>query len=90
MAALVLLTALVSPHGLHAAVQRLFEATGRAGGRGNTRLVMVPLFYLFFLPFGKLRRSGRRDRLRRWFDRDADTYWEPHAAVPTSTWERQY
>jgi hypothetical protein len=90
MAALVLVSALVSPHGLHAGLQRLFEATGRAVGRATTWIVMLPLFYLFFLPFGKLRRRGRRDRLRRYFEPDAETYWEPHSEVPSSSRERQY
>jgi hypothetical protein len=90
MAAGVLLSALLSPHGLHAGLERLFEATGRAVGRAMTWIVMLPLFYLFFLPFGRLRRRGRRDRLRRYFEADADTYWEPHAPVPSSSRERQY
>jgi hypothetical protein len=90
MAALVLFAALLSPGGLYAGIQRLFEKTGRAIGRLMTYLLMTPLFYLFFLPFGKLLRRGRRDRLRRYFDTDAESYWEPHAPVPTSSLERQY
>jgi hypothetical protein len=90
MAALVLLSALVSPRGLHAGLQQLFQATGRVIGRLVTWLLMAPLFYLFFLPFGKLLRRGRRDRLQRYFDAGAETYWETHAPVPTSSLERQY
>jgi hypothetical protein len=90
MAALVFASAWVSPGGLYAGLQRLFDATGRAIGRAMTWLLLAPLFYLFFLPFGAIFRRGRRDRLRRYFDADADTYWEPHAPVPTSSWERQY
>jgi hypothetical protein len=90
MAMLILVSAWVSPGGLHAGLQRLFEATGRVLGRAMTWLLMAPLFYLFFLPFGKLLRRGRRDRLRRYFEAEAESYWEPHAPVPTSSFERQY
>ncbi len=75
-----LLSLLLSPTGLYAALQRLFAATGRAAGRITTWLVMVPLFYLFFLPFGRLLRRGRRDRLKRSFDRAAGSYWRRSAA----------
>jgi hypothetical protein len=90
MAALVLVSALVSPSGLHAGMQRLFETTGRVLGRAMTWLLMAPLFYLFFLPFGMILRRGKRDRLRRYFDPEAESYWESHTSVPTSSWERQY
>jgi hypothetical protein len=52
------------------------RAIGRRIGRALTWLLLVPLFYLFFLPFGLLFRRGRRDRLKRYFDREATTYWE--------------
>ncbi len=88
--AVVLFCALVSPHGLYALVGRLFDATGHVVGRAMTWIVMVPIFYLFFLPFGKLLRRGRRDRLQRHFDAEAETYWEPHTPMRTSSLERQY
>lgn len=90
LAGIVLVTALASPTGLYAALRRLFDATGRVVGRVVTWIVMIPIFYLFFLPFGKLLRRGRRDQLRRYFDVQAQTYWEPHMAIPTSSRERQY
>jgi hypothetical protein len=86
----VLFCALVSPHGLYALVRRLFDATGRVVGHATTWAVMTPIFYLFFLPFGKLLRRGRRDRLRRYYESEAETYWEPHTPMQTSTLERQY
>jgi hypothetical protein len=89
-AGVVLFCALASPHGLYALLSRLFEATGRVVGRAMTWIVMLPIFYLFFLPFGKLLRRGRRDRLHRFFDRDAQTYWEPHMVMKSSSRERQY
>jgi hypothetical protein len=89
-AGVVLFCALVSPNGLYALLHRLFEATGRVVGRAMTWIVMVPIFYLFFLPFGKLLRRGRRDRLRRYYEPDAATYWEPHMVMKSSSRERQY
>jgi hypothetical protein len=55
-----------------------------------TWIVMIPIFYLFFLPFGKLLRRGRNDRLRRYYEREAETYWEPHTPMQASSLERQF
>jgi hypothetical protein len=90
LTSVVLLCALVSPHGLYALIHRLFEATGRVVGLATTWAVMAPIFYLFFLPFGKLMRRGRRDRMRRYYESEANSYWEPHTPMRTSTLERQY
>ena len=75
-AAIVLLAALASPRGLYAVLDGMAQAIGRRIGRALTWLLLVPLFYLFFLPFGLLFRRGRRDRLKRFFDGEAPTYWE--------------
>jgi hypothetical protein len=93
-ATLILFAALVSPAGLYAALERITGAIARKIGWALMWLFMVPLFYLFFMPFGLLFRRGRRDRLQRYFDRDADTYWdwepqEGHRAASSSR-ERQY
>jgi hypothetical protein len=50
----------------------------------------VPIFYLLFAPFGELLRRGRRDRLHRYFEPDAESYWEPHMVIRSSSRERQY
>jgi len=58
---------------------------------GN-RLLLVPIFYLAFAPFGLLLRRGRRDRLRRRLDPEAASHWEPHEG-PTAgsgSMRRQY
>jgi hypothetical protein len=92
VASIVGLSALASPLGLYAAIERLFLALGRATGRVLTWVLLVPVFYGFFMPFGQLLRRGRRDRLKRRLEPDAATYWEPHegptAASPSL--ERQY
>lgn len=90
LAGLVLLSALASPTGLYAVLQRFFDASGRVLGRVMSWVVMLPIFYLFFVPFGWLLRRGRRDRLHRSFDAQATTYWEPHTPMRSSTIERQY
>ncbi len=78
VAGLILVSALLSPGGLYATLDRIASALGRRIGWALTWILMVPLFYLFFLPFGVVFRHGKRDRLKRFFDPDADTYWEPH------------
>ncbi len=90
IASIILLSGLLSPMGLYAGLHHLFEATGRTVGRIMTWVVLVPIFYLFFLPFGTLMRRGRRDALKRFFDSDAETYWEPHPETPPAARERQY
>jgi hypothetical protein len=68
----------------------MFEALGQALGRGLTFVLMSGLFYTFFFPFGKLLRRGRRDRMKRWFEPDAATYWEARRQVDPGSLERQY
>lgn len=90
VSALILLSALLSPGGAYRAIQGLFDSLGHATGRALTWLVMVPLFYLFFFPFGLLMRRGRRDRMKRRFEPDLASYWEPHKAFSAADHERQF
>ena len=92
VSSIVLLAALVSPMGLYAAIHRLFQTLGNLTGRALTWILLVPIFYLFFLPFGRLMRRGRRDRMRRWMEPEAETYWEAHVGPTASSdsRERQY
>jgi hypothetical protein len=75
VATLILFTALLSPGGLFAALERTTAAVAGRIGWALMWGLMVLLFYVFFLPFGLLFRRGTRDRLKRYFDRDAATYW---------------
>ena len=50
----------------------------------------IPLFYIFFLPFGKLLRRGRRDRMQRYSDEEAKSYWETPEDTDDTIMERQY
>jgi hypothetical protein len=88
IAGVILLSAAVSPTGLYAGVEGLFVALGRWTGQALTWILLVPLFYTFFLPFGLLMRRGRRDRLKRFFETGAATYWEPHAGPTASSASR--
>ncbi len=92
VAGVVLFSALVSPTGLYVGVQGLFRTLGRWTGTALTWILLVPVFYLFFLPFGALLRRGRRDRLKRYYERDAESYWEPHEGptAASDSCERQY
>ena len=90
VAAIILFSALVSPTGLYRGIQGLFATLGNATGRALTWLMLVPLFYLFFLPFGVLLRRGRRDRLKRYFEPDKESYWEPHKHFSAADHERQF
>jgi hypothetical protein len=92
VATLVGVSALASPLGLYAAIERLFLALGRATGRLLSWVLLVPVFYGFFAPFGRLLRRGRRDRLKRQLEPDAQSYWEPHAGstAASASFERQY
>lgn len=73
---LTLLLALVSPLGAYAAVDRAVARLGALIGTILTWLLLAPVFYLFFTPFGLLFRRGSRDPMRRSFDTSATTYWK--------------
>lgn len=92
VAGLILLASQLSPAGLFGAIEQLFRTLGRWLGRGLTWLLLTPLFYLFFLPFGLLLRRGRRDRLQRYFDEQVSSYWQDLSGptAPSASLERQY
>ncbi len=81
-AGVVLLAALASPDGLYAAIGRALARLGLGLGRLLAILLLTPVFFLFFLPFGRLLRSGRRDRLERWWDPAALSYWHRRDDAP--------
>ena len=83
------LVGLLSPTGLYVAIENGFRVLAQWLGRALTWVLLLPLFYLFFLPFGLVLRAGRRDRLQRWTDAEASTYWEPREGVTAASASRQ-
>lgn len=92
IAGLILLSSQLSPGGLYAMIERFTGAIARRLGTALTWLLMVPLFYVFFLPFGLLFRRGKRDRLKRFYERESPSYWELREGPTTasSSHESQY
>jgi hypothetical protein len=94
IAAVVGLSALVSPFGVFAAIERSFDALGRGIGRVLMWIVLPAIFYLFFAPFSVLFRRGRRDSMKRAFDAEAESYWTPRdqrsATTASAAYERPY
>src|SRR5262249_7923654 len=79
LSALVVVSALVSPTGIYAALERGLEALTRATGLGLTWVFMSLIFFAIVTPFGVLFRRGARDPMRRFYEPDASTYWSEHA-----------
>lgn len=77
------LAAIASPLGVFAAIERAFAALAVRVGQALTWILLPVIFYLFFVPFGLLFRRGRRDAMRRYFDREAPTYWTTRGAPGT-------
>jgi len=79
ISAIVLASALVSPTGIYAALERALEALTRATGQALTWVFMSIVFFGVVTPFGMLFRRGRRDPMRRYYEPAATTYWSEHA-----------
>jgi hypothetical protein len=76
IAAVVALAAWLSPIGIYAAIWRGIHVVAHAVGRVLTVVLMAPIYYLFFLPFRVLLRTGMRDRMKRTFpDARMDSFW---------------
>ncbi|MDG2089384.1 MAG: hypothetical protein P8J68_11665 [Arenicellaceae bacterium] len=73
--ALLFVTALLSPSGAFAVINRGSEKLGYWLGSAMKWMILPLIYYAFFVPFGKLFRPGRRDVLKRYYEPDADTYW---------------
>jgi hypothetical protein len=75
LGSLFFLTALLSPTGIFAVLNRGSRKLGYWLGSAIKWLIMPLIYYGIFLPFGKLFRRGRRDVLKRYYELDASTYW---------------
>ncbi len=81
------LLASATPLGGYATLQRLVTRFARSVGVVVGWFVLLPVFALFFVPFGRLFRRGEHDTMRRRLDPARPTYW--HTRAPdTDTLER--
>lgn len=76
---LTLILALASPLGAYAKLDRVVTRAGELVGTVFTWVLLAPVFYLFFTPFGFLFRRGARDPMKRRFEPSAPTYWKKRA-----------
>jgi len=88
----ILLSALLSPDGLYVTIEKAFAALGQWVGRALTWLLLMVIFWLFFVPFGRLFRRGRRDSMTRFYEPEATTYWtgRQRGRSASLSRERQY
>jgi len=91
IAGLTLLAALASPLGVYRWIQRGIGALAHGVGVFLSWLLLPVFFFGFCLVFGLLARRGRKDRLERWFDEGAPTYWKERNDPPRKPefYERQ-
>lgn len=90
IAIIVGLSALISPNGVYAAIERLVDKLAHATGVALSWVLLIPVFYLVFLPFGLLFRRGRRDSMKRFIDEDCESYWEIREPGDALSTERQF
>ena len=78
--------------GVYAAIGRGLALLGHGIGRLLAIVLLTPLFWLVFVPFGRLLRGGRRDKLERWFDVAAPSYWHRREGRPRTkrSYERAF
>ena len=63
---------------------------GRAVGLALTWALLVPLFYLVFLPGRLILLATRHDPMCRRFPSTEPTYWIPHRPAPPGHYTRQF
>ncbi len=86
------LAAAASPLVVYRSIQHGLGAVGRGIGAALGWVLLAPLFYLFFWPFGAFLRRGARDVLGRRPDRALPTYWRrrPERPRTLSDYERLF
>jgi len=90
VSAVVLGSALLSPAGAYAGIERAVDRVAGLVGRGVTPLVLAPIFFLVFVPFGRLFRRGRNDTMTRFYDSSVPTYWTARDAPAPDDRERLF
>ena len=89
IAAVLGLTAAVSPGGAYAAIDGVLGRFANGVGQIIGWIVLVPVFFLVFVPFRVLARRGDADAMKRHYDPNATTYWRNRPAEEPSL-DRQF
>ena len=64
---------------------------GKGTGVGLSWLLLVPFFYLCFLPARLILLLARKDPMQRRFESDAESYWSTHRPLPEpESYRNQY
>jgi Saxitoxin biosynthesis operon protein SxtJ len=71
---------------VHKAWMKFAEVVGRI----NNRIVLGLVFFVLFVPFGRMRRFFARDPMARAFDRDAKSYRIPRSDAAPSSMENPF
>jgi hypothetical protein len=87
--AIVLVTGLFIPP-LFEALERMGQKLAAGVGIGLTYALMVPFFYLCFLPGHLLLNLLKKDPLRLRFEKAKETYWSPRAPVGVDRFRKQF
>lgn len=74
--------AVTSPSGGYRGLERGLARLSNVVGRVVAWLVLLPVFFGFFVPFGLLFRRGSRDSMKRSFEPQSTTYWQAHRPPP--------
>ncbi len=72
---LTLALGLASPLGAYAALDRLVTGAGKLVGTALTWLLLTPVYFFFFAPFGWLFKRGARDPMKRDLEPSRESYW---------------
>lgn len=71
-------------------VERVIAVTARLVGSGVTWLLLVPFFYLCFVPGRLILLMSGKDPLNRKIEKDRQTYWTEHPAPNPHHLSKQY
>lgn len=89
IAAVLLVAGLFVPRAF-AAIERFGKMLGRSVGAGLTWLLLVPFFYLCFVPARTLMALLKKDPLKLRFSPEAGSYWTPRPPVSAEQVRKQY
>jgi hypothetical protein len=89
VAAFILLSGLLAPSVFHA-VDQFMKRFGQAVGTGLTYLLLVPFFYLVFMPGHFIMKVLQKDPLKLKFPSDESTLWSTRKPLKPDHFKRQF